>query len=225
MKDKNGNITIRSVWSWLRSDKGKKYSFFIFYIFFFIFVFVILSFKNEDTRPNETEKLSLPYSIQSFENDTSKFMYTINYNDNISEYLIVREGDNVTLSDDRGVYHYRYQDGNLVFLDEIEPSFYSNFMNIYELKRMIKGATLDSETKFSSTGEYVYKYQILNSTLCNLLNTNLITSDLNNEITIQTDASKETKMITLNLTNYFKNVLSEDVNLYEITLTYGDTYE
>ena len=55
MRDEKGKITFKSVWKWLRSDQGKKYSFVIFYAIFFIFLFIFISMPS-DYKANNEEK-------------------------------------------------------------------------------------------------------------------------------------------------------------------------
>ena len=72
MKNNNKNnneITIKTIWKWLRSKKGKRYSFVIFYIFFFIFLYIFMNVdlktdtnKKEETPKEDTSALtSLPF--------------------------------------------------------------------------------------------------------------------------------------------------------------------
>ena len=101
-------------------------------------------------------------------------------------------------------------------------------LNIYDLKTILKTATLQSETKLTTTNEYIYTYEIKNSQLLNLLNltTDLsIDIDLDNEIIVKTNSNKEFQEIQLDLLNFMKIVENAELNTYTITLTYGDTYE
>ena len=71
MRDEKGKITVKSVWQWLRSDTGKKYSFFIFYFFFFLVLIIFLNMPKEMSSNNEEENnvLSLPFKSIKIENE------------------------------------------------------------------------------------------------------------------------------------------------------------
>ena len=79
MKNENGKITIKSIWKWLRSEKGKRYSFLIFYLFFFIFVFIFISLpsnittnNNENSNSGNNSNIqgeSFPFSVKNLEED------------------------------------------------------------------------------------------------------------------------------------------------------------
>ena len=228
MKDENGKITIKSIWKWLRSDTGKKASFFIFYFFFFLFIFMFLSSGDNQTTPQQEEETSFPYSITNIEANNYSFSYILTINDTNYEYLGERDNNTLTINDDTGIYTYSYQNGNLIFEGVDNPLKYPEFLNIYDLKTILKTATLQSETKLTTTNEYIYTYEIKNSQLLNLLNltTDLsIDIDLDNEIIVKTNSNKEFQEIQLDILNFMKIVENAELNTYTITLTYGDTYE
>jgi hypothetical protein len=71
----------------------------------------------------------------------------------------------------------------------------------------------------------IYIYTISNEELSNLFN-DTKNGNLNaiNWITITTNSNKEIKEIKFDLTNY-QLLTDNQINSYEITITYGDTYE
>lgn len=244
MRNEKGEITFKSFFKWLKSDKGKRYSFFIFYLFFFIFVFIILSFtnnvdnslnnsnnnSNNDVNNQETNKEEsiFPYSIKNIEDTSYDFSFTVNYNESLKEYLGYKNNNEVTIQDDINTYKFNYRNGKLVSesLDyEIENI---EFFNIYELKRILKNSKLVSETKITETKEYLYNYTIKTSDLAELLDKDIrIDDDLENEIVVKANSLNEFKEVTLDLVNYFKEINSSDEEMtnYKIVFTYGDRDE
>lgn len=236
MRNEKGDITIKSVWKWLRSDKGKKYSFFIFYFFFFIFIFILISLPSpNDTKTennHQNEQNIFPYSIRSLEKVSYKFKYILKINDNLNEFLVKKNKDKFILNDDTGIYNYTYQNGKLIFDDELEPITYSKFLDFYEVKRILKNSKLISETKLTETEEYLYNYSIKTSDLIELLDIetlNFSEFDLENKIVVKANKKKELETITFDIINFIKTV--EDIDLeinlttYEIILDYGEIYE
>ena len=223
MRDKNGKITVKSFWHWLRSDKGKKYSFVIFYFFFFLFLFLLLTFQGTDTLTNKEESV-FPYSIKNIEEGDYSFSYLVLVNDSFKEFVGNKKGRSITIQDDTGSYSYLYQNGNLLYQGIEEPLQYPEFLNIYNIKMAIKEATLQAETKLTATKQYIYTYTIKNSSFSKILNKE-ITSTEENEIIIKTNTMKEVEEIQLNLLNVMKELSEEEIKNYTITFTYGEKYE
>lgn len=231
MKNEKDEITIKSIWKWLRSDKGKRYSFFLFYLFFFIIIFIFLSYREEEVvKENKEDVLekeeysNLPFKTSLFDEDYT-FTYSINYNNETSDYLGRKNKEKVILNDDRGTYNYIYQNGILIYQGINEPINYKEFLDCYEIKRIIKNSKLISETKLNQTGEYLYKYSITTRELYDLYDkiyNNL--ENLDNEIIVKTNLNNEITSINLNVLNYVKNDIL-DVKTYEIIITYGDKDE
>lgn len=227
MKNEKGEITLKSIWKWLRSDTGRKFSFLLFYVFFFTFLFLFFSFSGTTSMNHQQEsELSFPYSIKNIEASSYTFSYLLKINETTKEFLGEKKNGIVTMQDDTGIYEYFYQEGSLVFEGEQDPLAYSEFLDIYELKRMLKNSKLVSETKVTDTNEYIYNYSIQNEILSKLLDLPLEANEKEvNEIIVKTDSKKELKSITLNLVPFFKEVIEDPITTYEITFTYGDTYE
>ncbi len=233
MRDEKGNITIKSVYKWLRSDTGKRYSFFIFYFFFFLILYLAFSFNqnsNNQLKPTEEQEettLSLPFNTKNLEDNSYKFNYTITKNDEVDEYLGEKNKLQITLTNDSKTYLFSYQNGKLI--NNETDSFNVNFLDLYELKRIIKNATLTKEVKFTSTDEYEYTYEIKTSELATLFSLDYENTDVN-QITVTTDSTKNIKKITLNLLNFMNEEIinnednrdTDKLTTYLITITYGE---
>lgn len=236
MRNEKGDITIKSVWKWLRSDSGKKYSFAVFYLVFFIFIFILISLPSPNDTKNENnyqkEENTFPYSIKEIENNSYKFKYILKINDNLNEYLVNKNNNKLIINDDTGIYNYSYQDGKLVYNGDLEPISYSNFLNFYEVKRILKKSKLISETKLTETEEYLYTYSLKTSDLIEILDIeslNFSEFDLENQIVVKANKKNELETITFDIINFIKTV--EDIDLeinlssYEVILDYGEIYE
>lgn len=231
MKNKKDEITIKSIWKWLRSKKGKRYSFFIFYIFFFIFVFIFISLpsnmtidnnNNDNNLPEET----LPYSTKNLEENDYKFTYVINNNNSQADYVGEKENNNIVLRDDRGEYIYTYQNGELKFnSNETSPALIK-FLDIYEIKKIIKNSKLVSETKLITDNNYLYTYIIKTSDLLELYEEeNEAMGELNNSVSIKTNSQKQILEIKLDVLGYMKTLEEETIDKYEIIITYEENNE
>ena len=219
-KNNNNKNNIITIWKNLRSEQGKKYSFFIFYIIFFLILFImIISNKNTSIEPKE--EYSLPFSTRIIENNNYKFKYTID--SNLDKLLYKGEKINKTiyLDDDTGRYEFNYINGKLVNNQDIK-FLYKEFLDIYEIKKIIKSSKLISETKLNETNEYIYNYKIKNKDLDEILLNNIDNIDLENEINIKTNDKKEIKEIDIDLSNYQRN---EELDSFKIIIEYEDINE
>ena len=204
MRDEKGNITIKSVYKWLRSEKGKKYSFVIFYLIFFIIIFLFFMPNNSELSNNSLDNSSnidssLPFATNNLENEVYKFKYTIDNGLEKNTYDGEKSQDMIILTNGVNTYNYLYDDNKkLESEEENNPVEHLEFLDIYELKRIIKTSTLKSEVKFPSSLEI-------------------------NEITVKTDKNKKVQSLKMNLANYMKKNDSE--NTYIITIEYGENYE
>ena len=174
MRDEKGNITIKSVYKWLRSEKGKKYSFVIFYLIFFIIIFLFFMPNNSELSNNSLDNSSnidssLPFATNNLENEVYKFKYTIDNGLEKNSYDGEKSQDMIILTNGVNTYNYLYDDNKkLESEEENNPVEHLEFLDIYELKRIIKTSTLKSEVKFPSTNEYEYNYEITNQELGNI---------------------------------------------------------
>ena len=227
MRDEKGNITIKSVYKWFRSDKGKKYSFFIFYLIFFIFLFIFISIPYKESPTNNDipkEDSSLPFKTSNLETSNYEFIFETTIDDKTITYQGIKKDKQISLMIDTQEYNYNYQDGKLVFLGEEKPTFYTEFLDIYEIKRIIKSATFITETKYQVTEQIEYNYEIKSNSLDELLNNNdSYYEETTNKIIILCNENNEIEKITLDISNFSKeeNIIEEQPKLYLITITYG----
>lgn len=223
MKNNNKDITIKSLWKSFRSSKGRKISFLIFYICFFIFLFIYMAPTKKINNENEIKEI-FPFKINNIEEKSYNFTYIINKNNELLEFLGIKELNAITLKDDRGEYSFIYQNGSLTRTDNNNLNIpYNKLLDIYEIKRIIKNSKLISETKLNETNEYIYKYEIKNKDLSDIFNNNIETDEVN-EINIRTNSKKELKEIVFDFINYEK-ISDKDIEKFIITINYGETDE
>jgi hypothetical protein len=160
MKNKKEKVNIKTIWKIFRSEKGKKYSFIIFYIFFFIFLFIMLSFPNNNTslKNETTSNDSLPYKTKNLEDKSYKFTYIIKHDLDLAEYSGEKDNSSIVLKDDRGVYNFIYQNGNLINLENYNIP-YQKLLDIFEIKKFVKNSKLISETKMTDDNLYIYNFK------------------------------------------------------------------
>lgn len=229
MRNEKGEITIKSIWKWLRSDKGKRYSFFIFYFFFFVFLFLFISIPNNEVVDNKNnnikEEQKLPFNLKKIKNNNYKFTYTINYNNNILEYTGQKDGSLITLTNEIDKYTYNYVNNELK--EEIKDSpILIDFLDIYKIENMIINSTIIEETKLIATDELLYTYNIETSKLFDvLLYDSLIINNSSNNIIIKNNSLKEVVEIKLDLLNYMKELKKEEFDNYEIIIKYEVSHE
>ncbi len=216
MKDDNGKITIKSIWKFLRSDKGKKYSFIIFYAIFFIFLFVFLTMPVKETKiekEKEEEINSLPFITKKLEDNNYNFTYKEIINDNTIEFQGVKENNLISISNERDKYDYIYQNGKLTKTNELNPLEYYKLLDIYELKTLIKSSTLITKVEFPNTSEYNFNYDIDSNTLNNLFEKEGVLENSLNRIVVNCNKDFEVKKISIDIYNYLKEINKEDTDI------------
>lgn len=225
MRNEKGKITFISVFKWLRTDKGKRYSFFIFYFFFFILLFIVMNIKFDDNFDNnivnENNNISseLDFSFNNFLSDNFNFNYSIYVDNDLYEYIGSKNNDNISLTLD-DVYNFSYVNKELVKTTD-NSLILLEFLDIYKIENIIKKSTLYEETKILSTNEYKYVYNINSSYLIDLfMYDHLVTNDYVNEIIITTDKDKLVSKIEFNVVNYINELNSLEYNDYKIVMTY-----
>ena len=230
MRDEKGNITIKSIYKWFRSEKGKRYTFVIFYIFFFAFLFIFLS-TPADTEPirdkePEEESSSLPFKTIKLENNDYNFTYQESVNNTSLIYKGEKKDKNITITFEDNTYNYYYQDGKLLLENAESPLKYSKLLDIYEIKNLIKSATFISKVEYPSK-MVDYNYEISNKSLQEVFEVSEELSDVNNKIIINCNEDLEVLKISFDITNYYKEVNKEDkeTNSYLIVISYGEEYE
>ena len=222
MKKKEFNI--KTIFTWLRSEKGKKYSFFVFYFFFFIFLFIYLKVTSNYEVDNSENNYRFPYQISILENNNYSFQYLLTSNLKEEEYLVEKSNSKLYVKDDQGIVEYSYKNGVLITDNDRIP--YSKLLNIFELKRLIKNSVLETETKMNTTGETIYNYSISNQELANIFNVSIDSAlELNNNITIKSSSDKKIKEIRFNLLNYENMISDSKYSNFEIVFIFGDANE
>ena len=220
---KNNDINIKEIWKKLRSEKGKGISFFAFYTFFFIFLFILMTSPGHKAETNLIEENPFPFSIKDIEEKDYNFKVIMTKNSEEALYTGTKENSEVVLKDDRGLYTYYYQNGNLIYLNGVSEIKYSQLFDIYEIKKLIKNSKLTSETKITATNEYIYTYDIGNDILSDALNLEITNKDLVNQIEVIASEDKKVKAIIFDITKLINEI--EKVDLFKINIVYGDSSE
>lgn len=202
MKKKENDINIKTIWKWLRSEKGKRYFFVVFYVFFFIFLFIFMNInisddsKTKETTEDTSKLFSLPFSTSKLENGNYNFTYNVAC-PNKFVYKGEKTGQEYSFILDDKTYNYRIINGNLITYDDNKIS-YVDFSNIYFLKPIIKNGKYISETKLAETEEYIYTYEINNSILINYIQEEINILETS-EIKVKTNNQKDIKEIEINI--------------------------
>ena len=221
-------INIKTIWKFLRSEKGKRYSFVIFYIFFFAFLFILMNLPSTSTnnKQNNQVESSLPFKITNLEQSNYTFNYVKRIDNNSTIYLGKKINNQISLTLDDNTYIYNYQNSTLKPSVDNESDIIYQFLDIYELKRIIKNSTYISKTEFPD-GNINYNYEIDNNTLANILNMEVLdNSNLINNIVVNTNKTGvlDITFDLLNLMNNTSNVTNSYLE-YKIIITYGDNNE
>ncbi len=227
MRDEKGKITVKSVWKWLRSSQGKKYSFVIFYAIFFIFLFIFISMP-ADYKPNnkqsEEEVSSFPFTTKRLENDDYNFVYKEIINEKEISFSGVKENNTISISDSKDKYDYIYQNGELSFMGELNPLNYYKLLSIYNIKALLKDGILVTKAEFPRTKEYEFYYDIESYDLGEFFEIDYDGEESLNRMIVNCDADLEVKKITFDIVNFLKgeNQLDTETNSYMIELNYEE---
>ena len=223
MKNENGKITIKSIWKFLRSDKGKKYSFVIFYAIFFIFLFIFISVpgKESNTRVPDSET-NLPFKTKFQEENNYNFTYKEIINEQEVLFQGVKENNTITITNERDKYDYTYQDGELISTNELNPLEYYKLLDIYEIKSLLKDSELVTKVEFPRTNEVEFNYDISSLALGNLFNKDYETETNSlNRLIVNCNKDLEINKITLDIYNYLKDENKEtDITSYVIEIDF-----
>ena len=217
-KANENNIDFKTIFTFFKSDKGKKISFVVFYFFFFLFLFIFFN-TNKITTDNKKEESSLPFITSNLENNNYKFKYIVKSNNELL-YLITKTNNYLIINDDTGEYRLNFKNGNLEDNNNI-VIIHKELLNIFEVKRVIKNSKFISVTMLNETNEYMYNYTITNESLNNIFNNTISNKYLENEIIVKTNNKKEIEEIDFNLLNYEKE-LNSNLENFKITIIIGD---
>ena len=244
-------INLKTIFKWLKSESGKKYSFWIFYLIFFVFVFFILSITNNNQTPsyendkpgvNDSQNNNSNYENDNTSNSDNK---DDNTNNNDKNGLLFKtnhlENNNynfkLEIIKDLDITNYRgYKQENTITIenntDKYEFNYYNGvlfgnnfefitFLDIYEIKTLIKNSKYEYKTEYSDKTS-LYKYLITNQKLNEYLEEIILENNNTlNEILVETNENNELKKITL---NFISLENKENIN-YKIIITYGDNNE
>ena len=229
MTNENGKITIKSIWKWLRSESGKRWSFVIFYLFFFIFIFILLSLPGSitDKSNNNTNESSLPFKTINLESSTYNFNYAKEINEETTVYLGRKENNNITLTKDDETITYTYLNGVLKPSNTDDTDIFYQLLDVYELKRIFKTSKYISKMELIEDNSLVYNYEITNQKLAELLNIEIFANqELINQIKV-VFKNNNVDNITFDLLNLINNsnTINATYNSYKIIITYGEKNE
>lgn len=175
--------------------------FFGFYFFFFLFI--ALSFNKNFVNNNSNNDKN------EVKEESNQLFYTdhITDNDYTYRYIIYENNETITFSGSS-------QNIN----QELEDYSYKYFLNIYNLKQIIKNSKYLS--KIDSSDSVKYNYEIKTSELKELLEESIdLEVDGLNNIFVYTNSSLDVTLIKIDLSDYMK---SHGYNKYVIELNYQE---
>lgn len=194
---------INKIKAFCQSKVGKMTLFFGFYFFFFLFLsFFLNSSKNIDKpvdNNNNNQVVDKENNVQVTD------LFTINPivdNNYFYSYTILENGNEINFTG-------QINDKNSL----IEEYVYNYFLDIYNVRQLIKNSKYISKADYS--GNIVYQYELTNKTI-NELRGEELNSEGTNKITVKVDSNLVVTDIELDLNNYMSNKFNE----YKITLQY-----
>lgn len=212
--------------------KNQRYrSIIILGLYFFFFLFIIMSLrtgnKNRTYQSLNTDN-TFSYSFSKIESNNYHFIYNINLNDT----EIVYEGDKYLNKElfikSNGLLKeqfYKLDDKYLKNINNVwsktdNPYVFNDFLNILNIKELLKIATSDSKTEFNDKSK-MFKYSVSTTSIIKIIEkTNIDISDNPNTITITTDSNNEVVKIELDLSSYIYFKDNNNKNL-KINLNYS----
>ena len=178
--------------------------FFGFYFFFFLFLsFFLNANKNIDKSADNNNNNQV---VDKENNSQVTDLFTINPivdNNYFYNYTILENGNEINFTG-------QINDKNFL----IEEYAYNYFLDIYNVRQLIKNSKYISKTDYSDN--IVYQYELTNKTI-NELRGEELNSEGTNKITVTVNSNLVVTDIELDLNNYMSNKFNE----YKITLQYG----
>lgn len=195
---------INKIKAFCQSKVGKMTLFFGFYFFFFLFLsFFLNANKNIDKSADNNNNNQV---VDKENNSQVTDLFTINPivdNNYFYNYTILENGNEINFTG-------QINDKNFL----IEEYAYNYFLDIYNVRQLIKNSKYISKTDYSDN--IVYQYELTNKTI-NELRGEELNSEGTNKITVTVNSNLVVTDIELDLNNYMSNKFNE----YKITLQYG----
>lgn len=200
------NNKLKNIIEYAKTKKGKAVFFFGFYTIFFIclFIFIDKSSKtpqnNTDNQNNQQENVNNNVNSQGYYQtinlEKSNYTYKITIQKNLEIEILEGSKENK-----ESINNYEYQE----------------FVDLIEIKRIIKNAKYLSKTLYSDN-TYKVNYQINNKDLGELFEKDIDNKEINNIVLITTNNS-DLIGIELDFSNYFK-IIESDINVYKVLISY-----
>ena len=176
--------------------RKKMIAFFGFYLVFFIVLFIWMrSFNTKTNNEVNDGETVITYKTDLIENNNYTYVYEIIENDRTYTFKGIRDQENYDVSE------YKYK----------------NFLDIYNIKKLIKNSKYLYKT--DNNNEISYKYEIDNKTLSNMLQDNKTPSEGINNILVYVDNSDNVYKIELDFSSYMNSI--NEYSKYHLTLYYG----
>ena len=178
--------------------RKKTIAFFGFYLIFFIFLFIWMRSYGSNSNNNtstDTEQTEITYKTDLIENNNYSYVYEIDENGETKTFKGIRDDDNYEVSE----YKYKF------------------FLDIYNIKKLIKNSKYLYKT--DNNNEISYKYELDNKTLSNMLQDGKTIEDGVNNILVYVDSNNNVYKIELDFTSYMVSI--NEYNKYHLTLYYG----
>jgi hypothetical protein len=176
--------------------RKKMIIFFGFYFFFFLFLFIWMRSYSGNTKVEEQkENTEIIYKTDMIENNNYTYVYEIEEDDKTYTFKGIRDDESYEVSE----YKYKF------------------FLDIYNIKKLIKNSKYLYKT--DNNNEISYKYEIDNKTLSNMLQDGKNLDNGINNIIVYVDSTNNAYKIELDFSNYMRSI--EEYQRYHLTLYYG----
>lgn len=184
------------------------------YLIFFVILFSIFNISNDKARLDYEKIIRFKdYDVYDFDMqlDINTVIYNLNGNRNQDRYEFIYENENF----------------NMNYSDLKQSNLDINIINSFEfqpllINNMVENSLLISEKKVVATNEIIKEYSLDLNKYLQILDYNLDIYNNNDAISIiVTEIDEQVTCITLDLTNFYKN-LEESYYEYKITINYSN---
>lgn len=199
---------IKELW---KSPRGKGILFFGFYFIFFLVVIVLVRTGVRSTTGIDEYENGTMYNFTTKNLESKNFSYV--YNINVDGILYVYSGKKTRdkeLFSVNNIDYYRngenyFVNNNNLWIKSDNPNLFSYFVELNNIKGILKDATYISKTSYDS-GKETYNFKISTNNLNKMID-NVMTDldDKGNSIVLVTDEDKSVDTIKLNLDDYCIN--------------------